>query len=114
MSKFQNITNQNSDLSFVRCLSLGFKVVLEEIHWNIIRGLRAWEIKQLNQRLQREYQIMGKLTLGKTEDSDQQESEIDLCKKQIEFLEQEIDFLKKDLNDLRENIILQRRQKWGI
>jgi len=106
----------NSALSLPRTLSLGIRVVLSEIHWSILRGLRAWEIRQLNRRLQREYRSYGELTARKEKQGDPQgvDSEIELCRKQIEFLEKEIEHLRHDLHDLRRNKIQRRRRKWAV
>ncbi len=104
---------ENIELSFWETFTLGIRVLFSEMHWHLLRGLRVWEIKQLNKRLEKEYQKMGELSRQEVEDSEIQ-SQKELCNNQIEFLEKEIDFLENELQRLRNDNIAKRRQKWGV
>lgn len=107
---------ETSEFGFVQTILLGWKVLLSELHWQILRGLRSWEIRQIEQRLQREYQTLGRLLSNRKQDqeSEDSDSEVELCQKQIDFLTKEIDFLKQELNNLRVTIVDQRCQKWSL
>jgi hypothetical protein len=112
----QRESEDSSPLSIPRTLSLGIRVVLSEIHWSILRALRAWEIRQLRKRLEREYRSFGQLTASRERrgsDTDL-DSEIELCRKQIDFLEKEVEHLRQDLSDLRRNKVRNRRSKWAV
>jgi hypothetical protein len=109
-------TTTGQQLSIVQTLSLGFKVLISEIHWQILRGLRSWEIRQMRSRLAKEYERLGKLLetqAGGAADGDRQ-AELDLCRKQIDFLTREVDHLQTQLWKLRRDIIARRRTKWGV
>ena len=105
--------NENVELSFLEAFTLGIRVIISEIHWQLLRGLRVWEIKQLKRRLEKEYQKMGQLS-RQAEENPETQSQKELCNNQIEFLEKEIDFLEKELEKLRKDIISRRRQKWVV
>ncbi len=107
---------ETPELGFGQTIVLGWKVLLSEIHWQILRGLRSWEIRQLEQRLQREYQSLGRLLSNRSKDQeiDDSNAEVETCQKQIDFLASEINFLKQELNNLRETIVEQRCQKWSL
>ena len=103
-------------ISITRAVSLGFKVLLSEIHWQILRGLRNWEIVQMRNRLSKEYERLGQL-LEKQSDGQndsQHQEEIDLCRKQVDFLSREVEHLQTQLRNLRLEIIDRRRRKWGV
>ncbi|MFO8031718.1 MAG: hypothetical protein R6U22_04175 [Desulfohalobiaceae bacterium] len=107
---------QPQDLPILRSISLGLRVMGSELHWSIIRGLRGWEIKQMQNRLQQEYQELGKLNRQKEQgqaDSDQ-EQKMELCKQQIDFLERELQFLQQELQRVRQDMLTQRCSKWEI
>ena len=111
-----NITDRQHQLSIAQAVPIGFKVIFSEIYWQILRGLRNWEIKQMRSRLSKEYEKLGKLLeshAAGTSDSDRQ-SEIDLCRKQIDFLSREVEHLQTQLQNLRRDIIARRRKKWDI
>ncbi|MCF8030520.1 MAG: hypothetical protein K9K39_06460 [Desulfohalobiaceae bacterium] len=111
-----NTTPQESQISFWRAVPLGFKVLFSEIHWQILRGLRNWEIRQLQNKLSKEYERLGKLLEQESKGSDKgkKQSEIDLCRRQIEFLSREVEHLQSQLHNLRQEIIDKRRKKWDL
>ncbi|MFP4392312.1 MAG: hypothetical protein ACLFOA_06190 [Desulfohalobiaceae bacterium] len=107
---------QAQDLPVWRSISLALRVIGSELHWSLIRGLRNWEIKQLQRRLRKEYQELGRLKRQKElgQAADDQEQAIELCNQQIDFLEKELQFLQQELQRVREDLVSQRRSKWGI
>ncbi len=109
-------TPQEPQISFWRAVPLGFKVLFSESHWQILRGLRNWEIRQLQNKLSKEYERLGKLLEQEANDSDQgkMQSEIDLCRKQIGFLSREVEHLQSQLKNLRQEIIDKRQKKWDL
>jgi len=109
-------SRHEEQISFARAVPLGFKVLFSEIHWQILRGLRNWEIVQMRKRLSREYEKLGQLLEKQsngTAGSEQQE-EIDLCRRQIDFLSREVEHLETQLRNLRRDLIARRRKKWGV
>lgn len=110
-----NLTSRQ-DISVARAVPLGFKVLFNEIHWEILRGLRNWEIADLQNRMAKEYERLGKLLEQpkSTSDDSSRETEIDLCRKQIAFLSREVEHLQAQLRDLRRDIIAKRRKKWNV
>ncbi len=94
--------------SILESISLSIMALFSEIHWNVIKGLRKWEIKELKKRLDKEYLTLGKLVYNFNEEDKEQLEKIDLAKQQIEFLENEIKSLEKELQDLRDKIIKNR------
>jgi cob(I)alamin adenosyltransferase len=104
----ENSATETYRPSLLKSISLSIKVLVSEIHWNIIKGLRKWEIKELKKRLDREYLTLGKLTFHLNEKDDEQKSQVELTKQQIEFLEKEIKSLENELVNLREQIIKNR------
>ena len=118
MEQSQTTYPEGRQLSHFEALSLGLKVLFSEIHWHIIRGLRSWEIRQMQQRLNKEYKRLGELlssqegaSAAKGEDV---QGEIDLCRKQIDFLKGEVDYLQSELDELRRSAIERRRRKWCV
>jgi flagellar biosynthesis chaperone FliJ len=111
-----NTTPQEPQISYWRAVPLGFKVLFSEIHWQILRGLRNWEIRQLQNKLSKEYERLGKLLEKETSVSDQgkTQSEIELCRKQIGFLSSEVEHLQSQLQNLRQEIIHKRQKKWDL
>jgi hypothetical protein len=109
-------TQETPQLGFGQTILLGWKVALSEVHWHILRGLRSWEIRQIEDRLGREYQTLGRLVSAQNtnQEQDDQTSEIELCQQQINFLEKEVTFLKQELQNLRESIVEQRCHKWSL
>lgn len=118
MTENQEIVHKSPRLSLFQSISLGIKVILSEIRWNIIKIFRIWEIKRIEKKLQKEYQNLGRSVFDLDQSGQAQKehvnSEIDLCKRQIEFLKKELESLNKDLQKVRDNIILQRCNKWSI
>ncbi|MCF8040218.1 MAG: hypothetical protein K9K79_12970 [Desulfohalobiaceae bacterium] len=111
----QNNTQKDVRLNVWQTFVLGIKVLGGELSWNIVRLLRRFEIRQLEKRLAREYETLGRLQAGKMEkDEEAQEAEKELCHKQIAFLEKEIAFLEEELLGLRDSIVKHRREKWAI
>lgn len=107
---------QARDLPLWRSVSLGIKVIFSEVHWSIVKGLRSWEIKQLQKRLRKEYQDLGRLNRQKElgQEGPDTEQEVDLCREQIDFLEKELKFLQQELERVRTETLDYRRQKWEI
>ena len=97
--------------SLFKSIPLSIKAIISEVHFNIIKGLRKWEIKDLKKRLEREYINLGKLYYNLQEGDEKQQEQIDLTKKQIEFLEKEIAYLEKQIEELRDQIIRKRTEK---
>ncbi|MFP4629265.1 MAG: hypothetical protein ACLFMQ_00940 [Desulfohalobiaceae bacterium] len=107
---------QAQDLPILRAISLGLRVMGSELHWSIIRRLRNWEIRQLHNRLQREYQELGRLNRNQEQDQASQnlEQDMQLCRQQIDFLERELEYLQQELNRSRQEMLEQRRSKWAV
>lgn len=108
--------NSRQDISVTRAVTLGFRVLFSEIHWEIQRGLRNWEIADLQNRMAKEYERLGKLLEQEGGESAKNtlQSEIDLCRKQIAFLSREVEHLQTQLRNLRQDIIARRRKKWNV
>ena len=111
-----NTTPQEPQISYWRAVPLGFKVLFSEIHWQILRGLRNWEIRQLQNKLSKEYERLGKLLEQEANFSDKgkTQSEIDLSRKQIGFLSREVEYLQSQLQNLRREVIAKRQKKWDL
>lgn len=116
MTDAQTINNEAPKLPLLKSLQLGIKVLVSELHWNIIKGLRTWEIKQMNSRLLREYQRLGQLVVQQDKNPEQEglEKNLEEAKSQVEFLEGELAFLKNDLAKVREDMLKKRTENWGI
>jgi len=110
-----NLTSRQ-DISVARAIPLGFMVLFSEIHWQILRGLRNWEIAELQKRMSKEYERLGKLLEQESGESAKKaaQPEIDLCRKQIDFLSREVEHLQTQLRNLRQDIIAKRRKKWDV
>lgn len=94
---------------------LGVKALGSEVYWNLLRLLREFEIKQMDKRLLREYETLGRLHAGQGEKAaEDRESEEALCRKQIDFLEKEIAFLREELEKLRTTLIQERLERWNL
>jgi len=104
------------DMTLDRTLILGIKVIFSELWWSIIRWLRSLEIRQMEKRLKREYETLGKLEQRSEQGKALPEDESDeaLCLKQIDFLSSELEHLRQDLHKLRQSMIERRRRKWNI
>ncbi len=103
---------QSEQISFFGAVSLGLKVLFSELYWQTLRGLRLWEIRQMQSRLSREYEKLGRLL--EDQDREEMDPDIDLCRKQIDFLSKEVEFLQSQLQKLRQDLISRRIQKWGL
>lgn len=98
-------------LSTLQSIPLTLKIIGSELRWSIVRFLRSLEIRQMEKRLNTEYQKLGKLSASQ---SGNDSAEAELCQKQIDFLEKELLFLKQELTDLRMDLINKRCRKWGL
>jgi uncharacterized small protein (DUF1192 family) len=89
----------------------GFKVLASETKWVFIKGVRRWEIRQMEKRLAEEYQNLGQsyaAALAKGGNFDPQASDNDLTLKQIAFLREEIAHLEQDLATTRAEYVKKR------
>lgn len=94
---------------------LGIKVLGAELSQNLIDSLRGYEIKQLEKRLAKEYETLGRLHAPNLDqDHETREKEQELCHKQIAFLEKEIAFLEEERVNLRDSNRKQHREKWAV
>jgi len=113
-------STKNADqvrLSFVQVMLIGLRLIPNEVAWNVMRRLRLWEIKQMQRRLEREYQTYGRQALAAelTSEADEDRGqEMELTRKQIDFLEKEVSFLTQELQNLRQNMVAKRRHKWAV
>ena len=98
-------------LSTLQSIPLTLKIIGSELRWSIVRFLRSLEIRQMEKRLNTEYQKLGKLSASQSGNGS---AEAELCQKQIDFLEKELLFLKQELTDLRMDLINKRCRKWGL
>jgi hypothetical protein len=104
-----NATKRHT-VSTLEAIPLTLKLIWSELRWSVVRFLRSVEIKQLEKRLAREYQKLGRLSASEAKDAEQAE----LCRKQIAFLDKELSFLHQELSDLRQDLIVKRCRKWGL
>jgi len=115
MRDSQEETVQQPRISFFRAVPLGLKVLLSEIYWQLLKGLRTWEIRQMQSRLNREYEKLGRLLEEQTKGvREERDSEIELCRKQIDFLSREVHHLQEQLGNLRNDLLLRRKRAWGL
>jgi hypothetical protein len=107
---------QAQDMPIWRSISLTLRVMASELYWSLLRGLRNWEIKQLQKRLHREYQELGRLNRQKEQGQadSEQEQQMELCRQQIDFLERELQFLQQELQRVRQDLVTNRCSKWEI
>lgn len=98
-------------LSTLQSIPLTLKIIGSELRWASVRFLRSLEIRQMEKRLNTEYQKLGKLSASQSQNDS---AEAELCQKQIDFLEKELLFLKQELTDLRMDLINKRCRKWGL
>ena len=103
--------NPQKELSTLEAIPITIKLIGSELRWTVVRFLRSLEIRQMEKRLNKEYQKLGQLSASKDKDS---ATEAELCQKQIDFLEKEIHFLKQELTDLRHDLVRKRCRKWGL
>ncbi len=115
MHKGQETLQAGGVMNLRQTLLLGIKALGAEVHWNLLRLLREFEIKQLDKRLLQEYEQLGRLHAGPLEqDAEDWESEKETCHKQIAFLEKEIAFLRAELENLRASVIQERLERWNL
>ncbi|MFW5970752.1 MAG: hypothetical protein ACOCQT_01500 [Desulfovermiculus sp.] len=92
-------------------IPLTVKLIGSELRWAVVRYLRSIEIRQMEKRLNKEYQKLGQLLAASAKNNS---AEAELCQKQIDFLAKELKFLKQELTDLRQDLINKRCRKWGL
>jgi len=105
-------------------LATGLKVVASELRWIVLGRVRAFEIRQLRRRLEREYEALGRLCEpllkhireGKKGRSLSPEAgeKADLLLKQIEFLNEEIAQLEDERLRSRRLFERQRARELGL
>jgi ParB-like chromosome segregation protein Spo0J len=94
----------------------GFKLLASETRWVFIRGLRRWEIRQMEKRLAEEYVNLGKsyaACQAKGEAFDPKASDNDLTLKQISFLQEEVAHLEQELAATRAEFVKGRTEDAG-
>ncbi len=96
--------------SLFQSIGLGIRVIFCEMHWNVIRALRQWEIKELEKRLDRKYSEFGRLIYREKALDAEEKKAVDALKEEIGFLEEEIRHLREELFRLREDIIRKRQE----
>lgn len=104
----EGVCTQGKAMSIFKTISLSVKAICSEVHFNVIKALRKWEIRELKKRLDREYLTLGKLYYNLKEDDEETLKKIELAKNQIDFLEEEISSLEKEISTLREKIVEDR------
>ena len=95
----------------------GFKLLASETRWVFIRGLRRWEIRQMEKRLAEEYVNLGKSYAAcqiKGEAFDPKTSDNDLTLKQISFLQEEVAHLEQELDATRAEFVKGRTEDAGV
>ncbi|MDY7001557.1 MAG: hypothetical protein SVS15_07230 [Thermodesulfobacteriota bacterium] len=100
-------------------LLAGLKVVGSEIKWLALGGLRAFEIRRMEKRLDQEYQALGKQVheQAKTQGPDQEpvwDEKTQLALKQIDFLREEIAYLKEERKRFRSEFVSSRANGLGF
>ena len=103
--------SKSHTMSTLEAIPLAVKLIGSELRWAVVRFLRSLEIRQMEKRLNKEYQKLGQLSASQDRNH---ASEAELCQKQIDFLEKELLFLKQELTDLRMDLINKRCRKWGL
>ncbi len=109
----QNIQKPSFLRALWQNLLNGWKVVLSECNWLLIKAFRRWEIKQMHKRLNQEYQGLGKLYISfvkKEKILSPQDSEAELLLKQISFLGEEIEHMEQELLNSRSEYVKRRSQ----
>jgi len=115
MEPGQETPQAGGPLNLRRTVLLGIKALGSEVYWHLLRLLREFEIKQMDKRLLKEYEKLGRLHAGQGETAaEDRESEEELCRKQIDFLEKEIAFLREELEKLRTSLIQERLERWNL
>ena len=95
----------------------GFKLLASETRWVFIRGLRRWEIRQMEKRLAEEYVNLGKsyaASQAMGEAFDPKTSDNDLTLKQISFLQEEVAHLEQELAATRAEFVKGRTEDAGV
>ncbi len=110
MSKDAEVTYEVRP-SLFGTIKLGIKAIVGEIHWNVIRFLRQWEIRELKRRLEKRYSEFGRLVYREKYMGDEEKNKLEELKEEIGFLEEEIASLEKELGELRSRIIKERQEK---
>lgn len=101
----------------------GLKVVGSEIKWLALGGLRAFEIRRMEKRLDQEYQVLGKEVHEQAQSQKPGQGpgqgpvwdeKIQLSLKQIDFLQEEIAYLKEERKNFRREFVSSRTNGLGF
>lgn len=99
---------------FIHLFLLGIRTVISEWIWLIIQGLRRFEQKQIQTRLNYEFLLLAQLEQTPTLKTDNASENIDLCQRQIQFLNIELTRLRAELDKTRQEYIAKRCEAWGL
>ncbi len=110
MSKDVNTTYEFTP-SLFGTIKLGIRAIAGEIHWNIIRFLRQWEIKELKARLDRQYMEFGRLIYRDKDIGEEEKKRLDSLREEIGSLEEEISYLEQEIEELRTRMIKERQER---
>lgn len=109
-------------------LVLGLKVLLGELQWIGLKGLRAFELRQLRKRLKEECATLGEAVARQLADKEPGEpgepgadtplppcdERTRLALKQVRFLEDEIEHLVRERQRMREEFEARRKSSLGV
>ncbi len=116
-----NGTGRDRQGGFWDNLATGLKVVGSELRWIVLGRVRAFEIRQLGRRLEREFETLGRLAEpvlaahdAKTIKTLSSDAGVNLCLKQIEFLREEIAQLEDARLNSRRGLAHQRAEDLGM
>ena len=104
--------------SVASTLALGLKVLASEYKWLGLKGMRAFEIRQMKRRLDQEYTVLGRALSKILTDPEAKKASfpIDedtrLILRQISFLRDEISLLEEEREQLREHFVARRKEAW--
>ncbi len=103
-------------------LVLGLKLLLGELQWIGLKGLRAFELRQLNKRLKEECATLGEAVARQLSDQEPGpdtplppcDERTRLALKQVRFLEDEIENLLGERQRMREEFEARRKSSIGV
>ncbi len=103
-------------------LVLGLRVLLGELQWIGLKGLRAFELKQLKKRRREECTALGEAVAEQLQGVEAStETPLPPCNdqtllalKQIRFLDDEIDQLARERKNMREEFETRRKASLGV
>lgn len=99
-------------------LVFGLKVVLSELKWLVLRGTRAFELRQMNKRLDEEYAALGRAVAQSVDNGADDIAKFgpaaDTAFRQVSFLTEEIDYLRREKESLRGEFLKERNSNLGI